>query len=427
MNDWLKDIQEKLGNYEVKPSDELARRLESSGVMIPKTSRNSHIIPTWLLYAVPCAALLALVVFLTVLNDGQMEQVTSMRISDNVMNTWKQPVIPVAESCEILCSEKRYNNYRPVTDIVEIPSEDSLDKNNCEDVITEVSSSDRAEEQTSGTRGNFSETNEDIMLAWAAQEEEKPSRKPSLSLAFAASFGSASSDPVNGTVLQNQNLYSNIAGADWDGTASLEKILCSASGGDGVPSEEEYSHHMPLRFGMSLEYRLCRRWSLTSGLNYSYHVSDIYDPKGGSDKLGVQKLSYLGIPLNARFNVFTTRSFEAYLTAGGMAEYCVVGRRENLCDVSGSTSLTVEKYSVHPFQMSLNVSAGIEYSFLEYMSLFAEAGVSKYFTDGSSIQTIYKEKPVNFCANVGVRFKLKGRSSYNEARPGASGSQVVDK
>ena len=40
------------------------------------------------------------------------------------------------------------------------------------------------------------------------------------------------------------------------------------------------------------------------------------------------------------------------------------------------------------------------------MSLFAEIGAGYYFNDGSGIQTIYKEKPLYFNTNVGIRFKF---------------------
>ncbi len=145
---------------------------------------------------------------------------------------------------------------------------------------------------------------------------------------------------------------------------------------------------------------------MTSGLNYSLLVSDIYDSNGNADKFGVQKLSYLGIPVNVKFNAFRAGIFNAYLTAGGIAEYCIAGRRDNFCNVSGMETNTVDKYSEHPFQFSMNACVGAEYSFLSYMSLFAEVGASYYFNDGSPVQTVYKEKPLYFNTNIGIRFKF---------------------
>ena len=37
------------------------------------------------------------------------------------------------------------------------------------------------------------------------------------------------------------------------------------------------------------------------------------------------------------------------------------------------------------------------------MGVFVEPGMSYYFDDGANIQTIYKEKPLNFNLNMGIR------------------------
>ena len=41
-------------------------------------------------------------------------------------------------------------------------------------------------------------------------------------------------------------------------------------------------HHQPLRFGLSLRYAIGHRWSIESGLSYSYHKSDMTSLSGDS-------------------------------------------------------------------------------------------------------------------------------------------------
>lgn len=62
--------------------------------------------------------------------------------------------------------------------------------------------------------------------------------------------------------------------------------------------------------------------------------------------------------------------------------------------------------SSKPLQMSVNAGVGIQFDFIDNVGIYAEPGLSYYFDDGSALQTIYKEKPLNFNLNVGVRFKL---------------------
>ena len=55
-------------------------------------------------------------------------------------------------------------------------------------------------------------------------------------------------------------------------------------------------------------------------------------------------------------------------------------------------------------QWSANASLGVQCNLVNTMSIFVEPGVSYYFNDGTNIRTIYKEKPLNFNLNLGIRF-----------------------
>ena len=57
-----------------------------------------------------------------------------------------------------------------------------------------------------------------------------------------------------------------------------------------------------------------------------------------------------------------------------------------------------------PFQWSINASAGLQYNITPSIGLYAEPGVSYYIKDGTSLKTIYKDKPFNFNLNLGLRF-----------------------
>lgn len=67
-------------------------------------------------------------------------------------------------------------------------------------------------------------------------------------------------------------------------------------------------------------------------------------------------------------------------------------------------------------QWSVNAAAGIQLNIVNSLSLYAEPGISYYFNDGSAIQTIYKEKPLNFNLNFGIRFTF-GKQTQSFSRP----------
>ena len=112
-----------------------------------------------------------------------------------------------------------------------------------------------------------------------------------------------------------------------------------------------------------------------------------------------QALTYLGIPLQASYLIWGYRRFSVYVSAGALVEKMVDGKRT----MQGRK----EKVSIHPLQVSLNSAVGAEYRFVDWLSLFAEPGLSYSFDNGSSIPTIYQETPLNFNLNLGFRFNIK--------------------
>lgn len=50
--------------------------------------------------------------------------------------------------------------------------------------------------------------------------------------------------------------------------------------------------------------------------------------------------------------------------------------------------------------------AGGEIRIVKGLSVYAEPGLSYYFDNGSSIRNIYKDKPLNFSLNLGMRWTV---------------------
>ena len=157
-------------------------------------------------------------------------------------------------------------------------------------------------------------------------------------------------------------------------------------------------HHQSLRFGLSLRYGIGNRWSIESGLSYSYHKSDITNLSGDSEMTTEQRLSYIGIPLNVSYQIWSGNRFGFYLSAGGMAEKMVKGSR--------TTQTATESVSIRPLQFSVNGVAGAEFRIDKSFSLYVEPGLSYHFDNNSPVPTIYQDEPLNFNLNVGLRFSF---------------------
>lgn len=174
-----------------------------------------------------------------------------------------------------------------------------------------------------------------------------------------------------------------------------------------VEQKTEYDHHLPIRIGLSVAYALTDRLSISSGLTYTRLASDIKDASRESKYIGEQRLHYVGIPVNVSYKVVSLRWLGLYGTAGVLAEKCVSGTTDEGYVENNTMKYTnTHDISSKPLQMSVNAGVGIQFDFIDNVGIYAEPGLSYYFDDGSALQTIYKEKPLNFNLNVGVRFKL---------------------
>ena len=148
---------------------------------------------------------------------------------------------------------------------------------------------------------------------------------------------------------------------------------------------EQYAHHQPVRFGFSLRYRLDDRWSIESGLLYTRLSSDITTTVNGVTTMTEQRLNYIGLPLNISYELWKSRHFGFYVTAGTAIE---------------------KRLDASPWQFSLSGAAGVEYKLTNGFSLYAEPGLGYYFKDGSSTSSIYQDHPLNFNLSLGLRFNL---------------------
>ncbi|MCR5578099.1 MAG: porin family protein [Prevotella sp.] len=165
-----------------------------------------------------------------------------------------------------------------------------------------------------------------------------------------------------------------------------------------VETRESTHHHHPIRFGFSLRYRLNERWGIESGLTYTRHSSDITKTVEKKFTTIQQQLTYIGIPLNVFYQVWSSRYFNFYLSAGTLVEKMVKG--------SHTTSGLTTSVSISPLQFSLNTAAGAELKFSRDFSLYAEPMLSYYFDNGSRISIFYQEKPFNYGFNIGLRFNI---------------------
>lgn len=172
----------------------------------------------------------------------------------------------------------------------------------------------------------------------------------------------------------------------------------------GEQIETDIKHRLPVRAGISFTYRLNDRLGIESGISYTNLTSDIREGSEDHYLTARQRLHYIGIPLNMKYRILSWKRLSLYASAGVLAEKCVSANlgREVVLDRQTTGSET-EKLHEKPMQWSANASLGLQCDIIEPVGLFVEPGISYYFKDGTTLQTIYKDKPLNMNLNLGIR------------------------
>lgn len=175
----------------------------------------------------------------------------------------------------------------------------------------------------------------------------------------------------------------------------------------GKSVKTEYKHRLPVRVGLNVAYRLTDRLSVESGVSYTRLSSDMKDGTKDNYSSGSQKLDYIGVPLNVKYRALGYRRLSVYASAGLLTEKCVSGKTTHEYVISGEKKKhETEDVVAKPWQLSVNAALGAQFDVLRNVGVYVEPGVSYYFDDRSPLSTIYKEKPLNFNLNMGVRYTI---------------------
>ena len=416
---WQKDIHDRLGSYEKDAPEGLwegiSRRmpkLNDGGMLTHKPQRTAKF-RMWRVAGVAAAASVALVIGYNFLGNDTKDNInipTNTTKHPNMLASNKKPlgnkptgacVEQATHSADDLLAEqpKLYKAYteQPTlasasteTDVKEISSKE-------ENKQTETKPAKREDSYV------LPHNPDNNLLAFNDMTERKvdedaPSRW-SVSTGAMGGLGASGTTTAYGDYL----VLSCPGGADTKDSPMLDMSSVNRD----EETKTEYEHHLPIRIGLSVAYALTDRLSISSGLTYTRLSSDIKDASRESKYIGEQRLHYVGIPVNVSYKVASSRWISLYGTAGVLAEKCVSGTTDEGYVENNTMKYTnTHDISSKPLQMSVNAGVGIQFDIIDNVGIYAEPGLSYYFDDGSALQTIYKEKPLNFNLNVGVRFRL---------------------
>lgn len=432
--DWTNKLKNKMEGYTEQPSDSVWACISAAAGL---TGDKRRAVPFWLLAgsAIAAAALFGAMLFFNVKEDvpvtmtaeavkvGQEPVVSAQVVQDNDITS-----IPEASqarrfvetevrdfrgaavsgdfsdepSGDVVCEASGDFSGEPTDEVIGVTAAASENEGNIE---TETEESIEPDDDG----GRFADAWKWVLAEPELQRTKRGGKLAAgLSVNGSGSASSLSSRPTAAALGANP-LDCGVSSADW-----VDRRVESAAGVIVYNQPEvttEYSHKMPVKIGASIRYDFNKFLGIESGLTYSFLSSDLKTGEEGavsSWSKGVQSMHYLGIPLNLSFNIFSSRYFNAYVTAGGLMEKCVRGslKTDEYLDgkYHGSSSTALKQKGL---QWSVNGAAGIQVNILPQLGLYMEPGVSHHFSNNSKVRTIYSDKPTDFSLSFGLRYTIR--------------------
>ncbi|MCT2408606.1 PorT family protein [Chryseobacterium antibioticum] len=171
--------------------------------------------------------------------------------------------------------------------------------------------------------------------------------------------------------------------------------------------EARIRHKIPVTLGLSMYYNLGKRWGIGTGVNYTKLTSELHSGSNSNYIKGEQSVHYIGIPVQVNYNVIQKGRFTGYVTGGVVVEKAVAGKLKTKYIVNDEVQETQEeRIDVKPVQFSVNSAVGLQVKIIDKIGIYAEPGIGYHFKNDSQINTIYKEKPLNFNMKFGIRVLL---------------------
>lgn len=168
------------------------------------------------------------------------------------------------------------------------------------------------------------------------------------------------------------------------------------------------TYGIPLSFGAGVKIGFNSRWSLGVGLNYTLLSRKFY---GEYTKVENGQITepvrsnirntqhYVGIPVNAYYNIVENRFVNFYAYAGGAVEKCVTDEYRVLAkDI-------IHKEPVKGVQLSADLGIGVEFMLGKHLGIYLDPSLRYYFNCNQP-KSIRTAQPLMLGFEMGLRARL---------------------
>lgn len=226
---------------------------------------------------------------------------------------------------------------------------------------------------------------------WVEDDKEIKNRKASASLVLSGVAGTNSA--------QNRAA-----------TAAIRRPTLSAAPAKTAVTQTEPGdiYSIPLSFGLGTKIDFNSKWSLGVGVNYTLLNRKFFgdytrveeDRIVESIKSDIRNTQhYIGIPINAYYNIVENRFVNFYAYAGGTIEKCVSDEYRVI------SKDILHKESVKGVQASANLGIGVEFMLGKHIGLYVDPS-ARYYFNCNQPKSIRTAQPLMLGFEMGLRVRL---------------------
>lgn len=226
---------------------------------------------------------------------------------------------------------------------------------------------------------------------WIEEDKEIKSRKNSASLVLSGVAGTNSA--------QNRTA-----------TDAIRRPTLSAAPAKTAVTQTEPGdiYSIPLSFGVGTKIDFNSKWSLGVGVNYTLLNRKFFgdytrveeDRIVESIKSDIRNTQhYIGIPINAYYNIVENRFVNFYAYAGGTVEKCVSDEYRVI------SKDILHKESVKGVQASANLGIGVEFMLGKHIGLYVDPS-ARYYFNCNQPKSIRTAQPLMLGFEMGLRVRL---------------------
>jgi len=314
------------------------------------------------------------------------EELIAVVEKEEVTDDIRPEEVLIAQAEPVARPSSRYV-AKPMTEPVEV--KDAAAEEDTEEVTKEMSKEEAKEETVKAVE----KVNENTYypVDWGEDEDEKKHRvKTSLVVSGLTGTNSAQNS-------KRANLFKRPTVANGPMKTGISETSTNTTYG------------IPLSFGAGVKIEFNPKWSLGIGANYSLLPRKFYGTYTKVNSEGIEETStssdirntqhYIGIPVNAYYNIVGNRNLNLYAYAGGTVEKCVTDKYEVL-----NTSI-IHKEKPAGVQLSANLGIGVEFMLGKHLGLYIDPSLRYYF-DCNQPKSIRTAQPLMLGFEMGLRARL---------------------